>query len=159
MALSGGVVTILMIAPGLAALLKPFVKKYKPRSLENTQIHRRVSQLRRDGLVGVKEQGNKTTLYLTKAGKQMVLEYRVDEMMIPEQDPWDGKYRFVMFDIPEKKKLSRNIFRQKLIELGFKKIQNSIWRHRYPCRDQVEFLANFYEVSRYVVLVEGVATL
>ncbi|MFH0905315.1 MAG: hypothetical protein V1826_01160 [bacterium] len=76
-------------------------------------------------------------------------------MQIPRQDPWDGLYRFVMFDIPERKKLSREVFRGKLIQLGFEKIQQSIWRHRYPCAKEIEFLTHLYGIARYVDVVEG----
>ncbi len=158
-ALAGGVVMLLAIAPGLGAILGPATKKYHRRSLESARIKRNLKKLVKEGLIGHSEQNGKTKLYLTKAGKQKVLEYEVDSMTIPKQTPWDGKYRFVMFDIPEKQRLSRNVFRKKLVDLGFKKIQHSIWYHKYPCSDQIEFLINLYQVEKYVTLVEGIEAL
>ena len=154
-ALAGGAVVLVAVAPGLGMLLKTFTKKYHHRSLDGTQLKRRLERLHKSGLVSFGEHNGKTKLYLTKAGQQRVLEYQVDEMVIPEQNPWDHLYRFVMFDIPEKKRAARDIFREKLTGLGFKKIQQSIWRHRYPCAKEIEFLANLYEIGLYVDVVEG----
>ncbi|MFA5009860.1 MAG: hypothetical protein WC553_01340 [Patescibacteria group bacterium] len=154
-ALAGGVLVLIAVAPGLAALLKPFAKQYRRRSVEPAVIKRKLQQLEDDGLIATSEQNGKTKLYLTKAGKQRVLEYRADEIQIPRQDPWDGLYRFVMFDIPERKKLAREVFRGQLVQLGFKKIQHSVWRHQYPCQREIELLINLYDIARYVDIVEG----
>ncbi len=154
-ALVGGAVVLLAVAPGLGILLKPFAKKYRPRSLETAQLKRRVRQLRQEGLVATSEQGGKTKLCLTKAGQQKVLEYQLDGMTIPRQNPWDGKYRFVIFDIPETKKVAREVFRNKLSELSFHRIQDSVWYHRYPCAKEVEFIAHLYRIERNVSLIEG----
>jgi DNA-binding transcriptional regulator PaaX len=154
-ALAGGVLVLVAIAPGLTAVLRPFMGRYRSRSIETAAVKQKLRRLERKGLVAMSEQDGKTKLYLTKAGKQKVLEYRSDEMQIPRQDPWDGLYRFVMFDIPERKKLAREVFRSKLVQLGFQKIQHSVWRHRYPCQPEIEFLTNLYDIARYVDIVEG----
>ncbi len=155
LALVGGVVVCLAIAPGLGIILGPMTKKYRRRSLETSQLKRRLNRLSYDGLLTISEQNGKTKLCLTHKGKQKVLEYQVDEMEIPKQVPWDSRYRFVMFDIPEKQKLARNIFREKLRALGFIRVQQSIWRHKYPCHDQIEFLTHLYRIGKYVILIEG----
>lgn len=154
-ALAGGVIALMAVAPGLTILLKPFAKNYHRRTLETNHLRRRLDKLEKSGLLAISERDGKTQLRLTKMGKQKILEYQVDEMTIPKQEPWDGMYRFVMFDVPETKRLRRDVFRRKLVELGFQKIQQSVWRHRYPCCDQVEFLTNLYQIAEYVDIVEG----
>ena len=154
-ALAGGVLILVAVAPGLTVILKPFIGRYRSRSVEAAAIKRKLQRLERVGLVAMSEQNGKTKLYLTKAGKQKVLEYQADDIQISRQDPWDGLYRFVMFDIPERKKLAREVFRGKLVQLGFKKIQYSVWRHQYPCQREIEFLVHLYGIAGYVDVVEG----
>jgi CRISPR-associated endonuclease Cas2 len=44
---------------------------------------------------------------------------------------WDGKYRVVIFDIPEKQSEARNWLRQELYLLNYKKLQESVFISRY----------------------------
>lgn len=54
---------------------------------------------------------------------------------------WDRRWRLVIFDIPEEKKSIRNNLRQKLYELGFGRLQRSIYISPYDlATDLAEFL-------------------
>lgn len=44
-----------------------------------------------------------------------------------EEQEWDGKWRVVIFDIPEEKRRIRDLFRRKLKRWGFKNWQQSVW--------------------------------
>lgn len=154
-AISGGVLTIALVAPGILQIFGSLVKKYGRDNFYPSRVKTRFDSFRSRGLVTISERGGETTIRLTKAGKKMALSYQVDEMEIKPQKHWDGKWRIVFFDIPEKKASARNVFRDKLKELGFEKVQHSVWRHQYPCRNEVEFLVNLYEIDRYVELIEG----
>ncbi len=151
----GGVLTITIIAPNAFLILSPFIKRYKKTSVNNSILRRKFKKLKDDGMVLISEKDGKTKITLTKKGKEKTLEYKVDEMKIKKQRIWDKKWRFVMFDIPEKKRLARDVFRQKLKELGFEKVKNSVWRHKYPCDKEVYFLARLYSIEPYIDLVEG----
>ncbi|MFH0905316.1 MAG: hypothetical protein V1826_01165 [bacterium] len=74
-ALAGGVLVLVAIAPGLTALLKPFAGRYRSRSIDAAAIRRKLKQLEREKLIAMSEQDGKTKFYLTKAGEQRVLEY------------------------------------------------------------------------------------
>jgi len=63
---------------------------------------------------------------------------------------WDGKWRIVIFDIPEKKRDLRNFFRSRLKELGFRFLQESVWISPYNIADKVENLINQSKAGRYV---------
>jgi len=154
-AAAGGFMIIALAAPGAIRILGPFAKKYLKDTLYPSRMKKKFKSLKDQGLVTIGEQDGKTKIILTKAGKERILEYEVDDMQIKKQTPWDKKWRYVFFDIPEKKRNARNVFRFKLRELGFRKIQQSVWRHKYPCRREIEFLTNLYEINRYVDMVEG----
>ena len=106
-------------------------------------------------MITISEQNDKTKITITQKGKTKVLEYQADQLVIKKQSPWDKKWRVVIFDIPEKKKSAREIFRKKLLNLGFEKIQHSVWRQKYPCLNEIEFLANLYQIRPHVNLIEG----
>ena len=50
----------------------------------------------------------------------------------------DGKWRMIIFDIPESSRSVRDFLRSKLKQLGFKKWQNSIWVTPYLLPEDVE---------------------
>ncbi len=68
---------------------------------------------------------------LTKKGQNMtnLLEFK---KISPQK--WDGKWRILIFDIPEKYKKRRDFLRNKLKELGFEQLQESVWvfPHQIP---------------------------
>lgn len=62
----------------------------------------------------------------------------------------DGKWKLIIFDIPESRRSVRDYLRTKLKQLGFKKWQNSIWVTPYKLpHDVVEELKELSE--RYFV--------
>ena len=53
----------------------------------------------------------------------------------------------VIFDIPEKKRMVRDIIREHLKTIGFKKLQQSVFVFPYPCEQEILALADIYGVS------------
>lgn len=60
--------------------------------------------------------------YLTAAGQEVK-----KGLLREQQKDWDGKWRVVFFDIPEKKREKRDALRRELISLGFGSWQRSAW--------------------------------
>lgn len=67
---------------------------------------------------------------------------------------WDGRWRVVIFDIPEKIRWVRNSFRQKLNELGFGMVQKSVWISPHPFEDDIrEFIKSLNLENNVLVFV------
>jgi len=49
----------------------------------------------------------------------------------PDKKTWDGKWRIIFFDVPEKKRRYRDELRSMLKCIGFKEFQKSIWIYPY----------------------------
>jgi len=94
----------------------------------------------------------KTALELTDRGRKRLLVYRFDDLAVSKPRRWDGMWRIVVFDIPEKEKLSREIFRNKLKEIGFLQFQKSIWIYPFPCSNEIEFLGECLGIGKYFYL-------
>lgn len=66
---------------------------------------------------------------------------------------WDKKWRIVIFDIPESRKLSRDHLRFFLKELGFKMLQNSNWICPYGDFEEIQNFVKEQNVEKYVILI------
>ncbi|MFH0912368.1 MAG: hypothetical protein V1807_01780 [Patescibacteria group bacterium] len=152
----GGILLVAAIAPGAIGLLAPLLKKkYKKSTLKPNHLQKKFNELKKQGLIMIGEQNGQVKISLTKEGKKKVLAYQVDTMELKHPAKWDGKWRIVIFDIPEGLKNNRNTFREKLIDLGFEHIQDSVWISKYPCREEIDFLAHLFEIWPHVDLIEG----
>jgi len=94
---------------------------YRPRLL--TQA---VSRMVRIGEIArkVNEKGEPVLVLQAKGGK---LLNEVLPLCRLQSQKWDGKWRMVVFDIPEKQRNVRNALRKKLRLLGFGKWQKSVY--------------------------------
>ncbi len=114
------------------------------------------AQLKKQKYVAIKYNENgSVTLKITKDGLRRVLTYQLDEMKLRLPKKWDKKWRVVIFDIPEKYKRVRDIFRSRLLQLGLYQLQESVYVSPYPCFKEVEFLRELYGVSitvRYLLV-------
>lgn len=66
----------------------------------------------------------------------------------------DGIWRIIIFDIPESKRQVRNVIRSKLISLGFKKWQNSIWISPFTIAPEIEAEINELAKRFFIRLIK-----
>lgn len=145
--LSGGTIAISILAPKLPyELLKSY---FKNKKFYHKRFNRDLKRLSDRGEIKIGQ--NKITI--TKKGKSRVLEYQLDEMAIKKPPKWDGKWRLAVFDIPDWHRKASNTLRRKLRDLGFEQYQKSIFIHPYPCRDELDFIKEIFEVGPYVKLI------
>lgn len=151
--LAGGMfIALSFVFPALPLAIAPFIidgRKYK-----RYRLHQTVDRLKRQKLVEIIDKDGQTLVKITERGKIRALQYKIDDIKIDKKKVWDRKWRIVIFDIPEKHKSMRDIFRLRLKKLGFYLLQDSVWVHPYPCFDQVEFLRQIYAVGinvRYII--------
>lgn len=120
------------------------------RKINREKLKQEIRNLYRSRLVNKKENPDGSfTCLLTDKGKIKALTYYFQEMKI-EGTRWDGKWRVVIFDIPEKLKNARDALRRKLKELGFYELQKSVFVFPYDCKDEIDFVIEFFELRKYV---------
>jgi DNA-binding transcriptional regulator PaaX len=77
-------------------------------------------------------------LKLTKKGQ---IEALLAKARMPKPQKWDGKWRLVVFDIPEDAADKRVLLRSLLIKSGFIKLQASVYISPYPInREAIQYL-------------------
>jgi hypothetical protein len=154
-ALAGGILVLALAAPNVLQLFAPVFKQRSRSSWYPSGVKKRINSLARQKLVDIEEKGGVVRIQLTAGGKKKVLSFALDGMQIKSPSRWDGRWRIVAFDVPEKKRRGRDIFRQKLKELGFKEFQQSVWAHQHSCLEEVSFLVHLYELEPYMTYFEG----
>jgi len=123
------------------------------RKINEKTLQEEIRKLYRSRLIVRKENPDGSfSFILNERGKLRVLNYRFEEMIL-KQEEWDEKWRLVIFDIPEKKKISRDALREKLKKLGFYELQKSVFIFPYECRDEIDFIIEFFELRPYVRII------
>ena len=152
LAIGGGIATVSLLAPMLPLhLLKAYMRE---RRFQRKLFLRDVKRLQERKLIDMEELPDKSVrMVLEKAGKRKVLEYRLADMQLPKPKQWDKKWRLVMFDIPDRYKKGRDALRYKMKELGFHRLQKSVFLHPFACEDEIDFVASVYEVRKYVMMI------
>ena len=96
-----GVLTIAAVAPNSVQMLKMFGlkdKRYKTRS-----VYSSLKRMQNRRLIEITENDGQTTIRITENGRKRLLNYNFETMTVPAPKKWDGKWRIVGFDIPEKR--------------------------------------------------------
>lgn len=104
----------------------------------------------------IKEKTNKdgtVTIVLSEEGKKRAITYDIDNIKIKNPKKWDGKWRFILFDVPERKKIVRNALRHHLKSIGFFEFQKSVFVHPYDCKDEIDYIIEVHEVREFVRFV------
>lgn len=141
----GGIFALSLVFPTLPMALAPFIidrNKYK-----QGLFNRNIKRLKKQKLVEIVYEGEQTLVKITNEGRVRALRYKLSEIQVKKPKVWDGKWRIVIFDIPEKHKRMREIFRNHLKLMGFYMLQKSVWVHPYPCGSEIEFLRQVYKVG------------
>ena len=97
---------------------------------------------------------------LTEKGKKRFKKYVLSALEIELPAKWDRKWRLVIFDIPDDKRIERDLLRRKLESLGFFKLQESVYVFPFECANQINYLKKSYFISPYVqyILADRIET-
>lgn len=140
------------VAPGLTVVARQY-KRAKYYS--DKQIRDAGQNLKRHGYVEEIPYSGKTRIRLTKKGQEYFHNMLFEESRLTMQEKWDGKWRFLIFDIPIKYAKARAALRWKIKSLDFFQYQKSVWVYPYPCKDEMLFVADQYGVGKYVEVIEA----
>ncbi len=108
-----------------------------------------VSRMMKQGWIDSEKKGNKSYYFLTPRGLARMEEaaVRIFKLMPNE---WDGKWRMLMYSIPEDKRQIRDELRKELLWSGFGSFSNSCWISPNNLEKEVNVLIEKYEVQPYV---------
>ena len=134
------------------------IARENPR-LNEKQVRKSLYNIKNKGYIEQKiiknnKEGATIKFEFTKKGKEILRGYEFKDIQIEPMKAWDRKWRFIVFDIPEKSRYARNIFRDKLKHLGFFMLQQSTWIYPYECKKEIDFILEFLSLRAYVLFFE-----
>jgi len=148
----GGVLTITAAAPNIFSAFGRLGnnRRYFKKEQFNTNRY----YLKKHKLIEFKKIDDNTfEMFLTKEGESKAIETAFKDFKIQKQQK-DRYWRVVIFDIPKKYNWARDAFRQKLREMGFYQLQESVFILPYPCEKEVILLAEILNIVNFVHLIK-----
>ena len=109
---------------------------------------RKLRELQKRKLLEFREMPNGSVkITLSHLGKNLVRQYKLEEMVIIKPKQWDKKWRVIIYDIPQKQREASNAFRKKISDLGLYQLQKSVWVSPYECLPEIEFLCAIFDID------------
>ena len=125
-------------------------------SIDKRQLFQLLDYLKLNGVIKIiKDNNGIEKVNLTNRGQARLLKYNYHNLVIKRAKRWDKKWRIVIFDIPETKRKVRDALRSKLKKFGFLELQKSIFIYPFSCRDEINFVINFWGISDNVYYLES----
>lgn len=107
-----------------------------------------VSRMMKQGWIESEKKGNKSYYFLTQRGIARMEEAAIRIFKLAP-DHWDGKWRMLMYTIPEDKRQIRDELRKELLWSGFGSFSNSCWISPNNLEKEVKLLIEKYEIQAY----------
>lgn len=144
-----GVLSVAAVAPKVLELLKYTpLNKYKFAYRARTTA----SRLAALGYLTWIDRNGKKFLRLTPAGqKVMRLEKEKAALKTRQEKRWDRRWRMVVFDVPERRRKIRGRLCRTMQEVGFVRLQDSVWVYPYDCEDFIILLKAELNIGKDVL--------
>jgi len=126
------------------------LKREYQRSQARTNFSQFIQNLQNRGYIQVKALKGTRGVILTLKGAERVLRAKLKSTKKKRRK--DNKWIMVIFDIPEKQRRTRELFRSALINLGYQKLQQSVWVCPYDVHKETEEAIRAYRSIPYVKL-------
>lgn len=149
--LSAGFVLGLSHSPKVSfKILKGVAKEWE--EINQQSLKRAIRNLYESKMIKMKYSKKKdaVTIVVSDRGRKKALTYEINEMGIKKPKKWDGRWRIILFDIPETHKKVRDALRHQLKKLGFFEYQKSVFVHPYNCKDEMDYIIEFWSMRKYV---------
>ncbi|OHA39967.1 MAG: CRISPR-associated endonuclease Cas2 [Candidatus Taylorbacteria bacterium RIFCSPLOWO2_12_FULL_47_20] len=136
-----GILAVGLVAPNVIGAMAKLgiISTKRQREYVNVSCRRLIRQ----GLL--EQKGGR--VYLTSQGRQILRHLELADFKLKKPKRWDGKWRVLVFDIPERNRALRNKIRDTLASIGFIRLQDSVWVYPYDCEDLISLLKADFRVG------------
>ncbi|MFA7244109.1 MAG: CRISPR-associated endonuclease Cas2 [Patescibacteria group bacterium] len=123
--------------------------------IENSKINLRqkIYYLKKHGYIESFTRDKEKYLEITPRGINHIKKIMTFDIRVKRSEIWDRKWRVVIFDIPEKMRDERDIFRKAIKNAGFIQIQKSVHVYPFECTREISELSERLGVSENVVIM------
>jgi len=119
-------------------------KKFNEKDIKNG-----ITDLKKQQLIEKKKYNDSVIISLTEKGRLRSLNLSFKDFY-NRKEKWDGKWRMVAFDIPDKCKKGRNALRYRLRLGGFYELQESLFLYPYDCKKEIDNFVKLFGLEKYV---------
>ncbi|MEK7140642.1 MAG: hypothetical protein AAB815_02540 [Patescibacteria group bacterium] len=148
---AAGVIGVALVAPNVLGTIKKLEGTFKRKKNLKYSINDSFTRLEARGLIEIIEVNGKKVARITKRGETKLdfLDKHNFKLKIPKK--WDGRWRVVIFDIQEKRSKTRFRLRSTLSQIGFVRLQDSVWIYPYDCEDLISLLKSDFKLGKDVL--------
>ncbi len=164
---TAGIITLSAAAPNIFQAFKTIQKISRHLSrIKHSPVHenqfsrmmsKSISHYVRKGYIKLIPQGNDYLVEVTEAGKKQAQVYNMQTLQLTRRGVWKGGWWMTLADIPTELNDEASYFRKKIKELGLYRCQKSVWLYPYDIRSEIQFVAAYYGVDRYITIIQVVA--
>ncbi|MCD6528081.1 hypothetical protein J7K44_00315, partial [bacterium] len=126
------------------SLMREFSFYHSPslsKSALQKLVKERINTLKRRGYF----RQTKAGWELTPKGRTEIIKMILWKKL--EKKKWDGKWRLIIFDIPELKRKDRDFLRRELKWIGFVEYQKSVWIFPYDMEKEIMTLLKLWKLE------------
>lgn len=125
-----------------------WMKKYIENRRKKQKLYRAFRALERREFFQEKILGNTRGYILSPKGQLKILRLKIKQL--DKRKLQNNFWLMVLFDIPERLKKMRDIFRKILHELGFEQLQKSVWITPYNVLKELKELIRNCHLEKFV---------
>lgn len=118
--------------------------------LKKASLSQALKRLREGGLIELASD-EKLVYKLTDKGKEKAV---LTSLKFDDKE-WDGRWRLVIFDVPEKRRQARDLLRSKLKQWEFVHFQQSVWGTKKNCTKVLRNYIKSVGIEDWVMVVES----
>lgn len=133
---------------------------YIPKEYDRKSIGITIKRLEKNGFIQKRIMEDEVCIKLTELGIKKLEEKRNRRKekalfnLKTKQERWDGKWRVVIFDIPETNKRIRQALRETLKVLEFWPLQKSVWISKKNYTKEVRKWVEDLGFSKHILIFE-----
>lgn len=144
---TGGLISVDDLAPEVRRLLRAGGRRWNP-----WKVPRAIQRAERRGFITVRDvEKEPASVQLTERGRALLAQRLLEGCAVDRPRRWDGRWRVLVFDVPEKKRRERDVLRAMLRRLGFRYLQRSVWVYPFDCIEIVHLLRAAHRLSHITV--------
>jgi len=130
------------------------------REYDKKRFSDNLKRLEKEGLIKIVCESKESSIELTNKGREKVKMLSTQDYKYKYPENWDEKWRLIIFDIPNTKRKTRDILRDKLKHLGCFQLQESVFVFPFDCKDVIDYIKTIYKIEPYVqyVIAEAIET-
>ena len=139
------------LCPGLLQLIAHIQRK----RISSRALYQMIVRLDKKGWIVARQTSSGWKIHLTKRGRKELEEYEFGHKHLLRPKTWDGHWRLLSFDVPERQKWRREKIRTVLRTLNFIRLQDSLWVYPFECQNVLDLLRTKYGVRNEALYIRA----